>query len=104
MMLGQLQQGTVLLRLALCSLAALFLWFFTQGWNPPFSWREGDIPQRDVVARVDLSNSMRLPRRKSATAHEPWRSPSIYQDPEPLAQLRAELVSEVGKLLSVKSF
>ena len=104
MMLGQLQQGTVLLRLALCSLAALFLWFFTQGWNPPFSWREGDIPQRDVVARVDFEQLDAAATKEKRDRARTVAIAVYYQDPEPLAQLRAELVSEVGKLLSVKSF
>lgn len=47
-----LHRGDVLLRLALCAGAALVLWLVTGGWAPPFAYRTGFVPRRDVVARV----------------------------------------------------
>ncbi len=40
--------GHVLLSLV----AALFMWGVTQGWKPPFQYRLGYIPDRDIVAAV----------------------------------------------------
>jgi len=51
---GMLRSGMVLGRLGLCLLTAFTLWFITAGWEPPFAYREHDILQREVVARVDF--------------------------------------------------
>ena len=53
-LLGNLRRGSVLLRLALAAVVALFLLAFTRGWDPPFSHYEGEIPSRDIVARVNF--------------------------------------------------
>src|SRR5215510_10780350 len=51
-LLESLQRFDVLARIALCALAAVVLWLVVGGWNPPFDYRTGYVPQRDVVARV----------------------------------------------------
>ena len=103
-LLAQLQRGSVLLRLALCTLVALFLWLFTEGWNPPFSWREGMIPARDIVARVDFEQPDAVATQAKRDRARTLAVAVYDQDPEPLIQLRAELESEIGKLLSVETF
>ena len=40
--------GHILLSLV----AALLMWGITQGWTPPFQYRIGYIPERDIVAAV----------------------------------------------------
>ena len=40
--------GHILLSLV----AALLMWGITQGWTPPFQYRVGYIPERDIVAAV----------------------------------------------------
>ena len=37
-------RGDVLLRLALCLVSAIILWAITGGWEPPFSFRTGQVP------------------------------------------------------------
>jgi len=51
---SQLRRGSILLRLALCTLVAILLWAFTRGWEPPLNYRLGEIPQRDIIVRVDF--------------------------------------------------
>jgi putative nucleotidyltransferase with HDIG domain len=98
-----LQRGAVLLRLAMCAVAAIFLLFFTHAWDPPFSHRQGEIPRRDVIARVDFerpdpdaTNKARDEARRLAIAE-------YDQNPDPLVQLRGQLVSDVGKLAKAES-
>jgi putative nucleotidyltransferase with HDIG domain len=87
----------------MCAAAALFLWAFTQSWDPPFRHREGEIPKRNIVARVDFqvpdqagTQEARQRARKLAIG--------IYdQDPKPIEQLRAQLRSEIGKLLAAQT-
>jgi len=45
----------VLLRVALCFVAAVLVWAITGAWAPPFSYRSGYIPPRDIVSRASFS-------------------------------------------------
>lgn len=101
-LVGQLRRGSVLLRLALCALTAIILLVVTQGWDPPFVYREGQLPARDIVASVEFE-------QEDAEATEEARdrarrlAMAVYaQDAEPLIQLRAQLTSELSKLLSAE--
>ena len=40
--------------IGLCLVAALLMWGITQGWTPPFQYRIGYIPERDIVAAVSF--------------------------------------------------
>ena len=75
----------------MCAVAAMFLWAFTRGWDPPFSYRLGDVPQRNI------DRPRRLRAARSATrpnkARDEARKLAIAeydQDPEPLVQLRGQ--------------
>jgi len=99
-----LRRGRVLLRLALCSLVALTLWAFTQGWNSPFGYRVGERPSRNIVARIDFEQPD-LEATREARQRARKLAVAIYdQDPEPLVQLRAHLRSEIAKLLLTETF
>ncbi len=102
--LRQLRRGSVLLRLALCSLLALFLLVFTKGWDPPFNYRLGQVPKRDIVARVDFQQP---DEKATEEAREKARQVAIAvydQDPKPLTQLRAQLKLDVSKLLATENY
>ena len=103
-LLNRLQRGSVLLRLAMCALLALFLWVFTRGWQPPFTYQLGDIPARDIVASIDFEQI-----DEKATAEREARARRLAkatynQDPAPLVQLRAQLLSEISKVLVAENF
>ncbi|MEM8944966.1 MAG: HDIG domain-containing metalloprotein [Planctomycetota bacterium] len=101
-MLGQLRRGSVLLRLAICGLMAVFLLVFTRGWDPPFNYRLNDIPQRDIVAGIDFKQ-IDVEATEAKREQERRLVMAMYdQDPEPLIQLRAQLTSEISKLLSAE--
>jgi len=101
---GQLRRGSILLRLSLCALVALMLWAFTRGWDPPFDYRLGEIPQRDIVVRVDFQQPD--PKKTEEKREEARQlAVAIYdQDLEPLVQLRAQLRLDLGKLLSPETY
>ncbi len=50
--LRELLTAAVLIRLGIALLAAIAILYILSGWRPAFSYREGDIPQRAIVARV----------------------------------------------------
>ncbi len=86
-----LRHRDVLARIALAVLAAIVMTVVIRGWEPPFSYRTGYVPQRDIVA----SNSFtRRDEVATLAAQERERSQTRYvyaQDAEPLVQLRALL-------------
>jgi hypothetical protein len=103
-LVGNLRRGHVLLRLALCMLAALILWGFTRGWDPPFGYQVGQIPHRNVIARIDFEQPD-LDATEEAVKRARKLAFAVYDhDPEPLIQLRAQLRSEIGKLLAAETF
>jgi len=85
------QRGDVLLRLALCAVAAIAIWAISGGWAPPFTFREGYQPVRDVTARTAfaLPDPEQTDRaRDKAFEQEPY----VYrQDPKELDLRKADL-------------
>ncbi len=49
-----LRRREVLLRIGLSFAAAVLVWAATGGWAPPFGYRSGYIPPRDIVARASF--------------------------------------------------
>jgi putative nucleotidyltransferase with HDIG domain len=98
-----LQRGGVLLRLGLCAVAALFLWGFTRGWDPPFSHRLDEIVRRSLVARVDFKQPDRDTTKRNQRQAREETIATYDQNPEPLVQLRAKLRTEIGNLLGAKT-
>lgn len=51
---GSLQKRDVLVRIGLCVVAAWLMWLITGAWSPPFPYRAGYRPSRNIDARVDF--------------------------------------------------
>ena len=100
---AQLRRGSVLLRLALCTVAALVLWAFTKGWDPPFTYTEGEIPQRDIIARIDFDQPDKEATEKLRQKERELAMAVYDQDPQPIVQLRAQLRNQITKLLSAET-
>lgn len=102
-MLRQLRDRDVLLRLGICLVAVIAVWGSTTAWQPPFPYREGFTPTRDIVARA----AFREPdTRATDAARQQARMTVRYvyvQDPEPLVQLRAALARTVTELMAIPS-
>jgi putative nucleotidyltransferase with HDIG domain len=102
MLLAQLRRGNVLLRLALCALVAVVLLVFTRGWDPPFNYRLHEIPTRDIVASVDFEQVDEDATDEARNRARRLAMAMYDQDSEPLVQLRAQLISEITKLLTAE--
>lgn len=101
-----LQRAEVLWRIALCFAAALLMWLMLGGWAPPFPYRLGYTPRRDIDAKVTFQ---RIDHEKTEEAKNKAAREAVYvyvQDPAPLVQLRAALknaVAEVGAAGNLKT-
>jgi len=97
--------GAVLLRIGSAFLAAIAILLIQRGWQPAFSFREGDIPQRAIVARVpfdmvDVTKTAVLrdqQRRDSLCYYENHLLP--HSPLSPLSQLQSDLKQQVLLLL-----
>ncbi len=98
-----LQRGSVLLRLAMCAAAAIFLWAFTKAWDPPFSHRLGEVPHRNLIARVDFEQPDPAATNKARDEARLFAFGEYNLNPEPLVQLRGQLISDIGKVLQAKT-
>ena len=90
--------GKCLLQVFIALMAAVFVVIILQGWKPPFAFREGDIPQRDVIARVEFE----IPDvAKTSALRDQARSQvlCIYENnPEPVQQLGRDLRTALRSL------
>jgi putative nucleotidyltransferase with HDIG domain len=97
-LLGNMQRGDVLLRLGLCLLSAVFLWAVVGAWAPPFPFRTGLVPQRDLLSRVDFRkpDPVATQEAKHKAANQ---AHFVYQqDAAPLIQLRGALKAELADI------
>jgi cyclic-di-AMP phosphodiesterase PgpH len=93
-----LRRRDVLGRAALAFLAALAICVIIRAWDPPFSWRSGYVPARNITSRVNFGQES---QRATENARQAERSkvPYIFtQDPRPLVDLRASLRYAVVQL------
>ena len=102
-LLGQLRRGAVVLRLAIAAVTALLLLVSVKGWEPPRDFALGDIPSRDLTARVEFKQ---LDERATRDARNRARrfAQAVYDnDPAPLIQLVAQVRNEVLQLAAAES-
>ncbi|MEZ6136523.1 MAG: HDIG domain-containing protein [Pirellulaceae bacterium] len=100
--LKQLVTGKSLLQIAIGAVAAILLVIILQGWRTPFSYREGQVPDRDIVARVAFevidtqqTKLLRDQQRREVLCFYENRS-------EPILQLRSAIKDQLISLLGEK--
>ncbi len=102
-LLLQLRHSATLVRLGLTLLAIVALWVVVRGWAPPFPYRVGQVPHRELTARVSFEKSNPDATRDQQQAAR-RRTRYVYvQDPEPLVQLRSALVNQVLAVTNAES-
>ena len=101
-LLAFVQRADVLLRLGLAAVAALVIWLLTGAWAPPFAFRSGYIPPRDIVARTMFAD----PERTDALQKQK-RSETILvyeHNPGALIELRKALKDRVIQVVQPESY
>ncbi len=99
--MGSLRRQDVLARIALAAAASLALCVVVRGWAPPFTYRVGYAPSRDLIARVAFSDPVATQRQRDLIAGQVRY---VYcHDPEPLARIRSELADLLPALLADES-
>jgi putative nucleotidyltransferase with HDIG domain len=95
----QVLTGKSLLQSVLALCAATLVIVILQGWRPAFAYREGQIPERDIVARVafDMVDSGQTEMLRKQKRREVL---CFYQNnPQPILQLISTLKNKFAVLL-----
>ncbi len=99
-----LRHPDVLIRLGLFVAAALLLWLITGGGVPPPSFRTGDVPARNIIARVDFQvkdDTATIKRREEARQ----LAEAVYaNDQRKLEEVRQKLTNHVAELAGAESY
>ena len=102
--LEMLKQADVMLRIGMCVLTGLLFWFITTGWERPFSYREGQIPERAIAARVPFSVVNESETEKARDARRRKVTTIYRHDQGQINQLRLQLIEAIIQLKNVESF
>jgi len=95
-----LRRRDVLARIGLALLAAITIGVVIRAWDPPFAYRAGYVPSRNIEARVSFAHE---DRQATEDEKDRARSRVLYtyvQDPQPLQRLRAKLYDTVAKIVA----
>jgi putative nucleotidyltransferase with HDIG domain len=100
----QVRRTEVLARVAIGLVCALVMWIGTGAWNPPFPYREGMVPNRDVIASASFETvDAEMTREARQTAKR--KIECVYtHDPQPLVALRTLLSDRIANILRAESY
>lgn len=102
--LGHLQRSEVLLRIGLCVVAAVCMWTLAAGWAPPFGFRLGQLPGRDICARVAFSVPDPEATEQQRKQKRSEMACTYVHDDRPLKELRSALKSRMFQVLAPETF
>jgi putative nucleotidyltransferase with HDIG domain len=97
------RRADVLARVALCFATAFITWIATGGWRPALSFREGDMPTRNVVARVAFERTDEAATLEARNAARRIADCVYVHDPRPLIELQQALKDRVFQLRSAET-
>jgi putative nucleotidyltransferase with HDIG domain len=99
----RVSRADVLVRLAVCLVAALVLLVVVRGWAEPFPFRPGMVPPRGIVARVPFEKPD-PERTRTAQDRAAALVPVVYaQDKAPIVRLRDGLKTRVAEIAAADS-
>ena len=98
-----LQRADIVAKLGMCLLAGCAMWAITSGWKPPFSVRTGQVPLRDITARIRFE-TLDVEGTKEARRLARQKVICIYNhDGTQLEQLREALIEKVRQIVRADS-
>jgi putative nucleotidyltransferase with HDIG domain len=90
-------------RLAIALAGVAFIWVVTRGWEPPFAYRTGFVPNRAIVARVPFAviDEERTRDKRQQAFRE---TPAYYtNNPVKFRELADPLLADVLQLIEVEN-
>ncbi|NQU26188.1 MAG: HDIG domain-containing protein [Candidatus Nealsonbacteria bacterium] len=100
---ASLRRREVIEWLGLAAAAAVVIGVITQAWNPPFGYRTGYKPDRDIVARVDFERPDPIGTALNRQRAREQARRVYVRDPQPLVELRTRLHRQVSDLAAAET-
>ena len=99
-----LRSREVALRVGLCVVATIVMWAVTAAWAPPFAFRTGYVPRRDVTARTSFE--MRDQDRENQIIQQRRAATICYYENnvQPLIQIQQSLKDKVFHIVAADSY
>ncbi len=92
---ASLRRRDVLGRIGLAATAAIIMGVVMRAWEPPFAYRTGYTPARDIVARVPFARQNDWRTEEARQRARDGVCFTYVNNPQPLARLRKELRTSV---------
>lgn len=99
-----LKRADVMLRIGLCIIAGLLFWFITSGWERPFPYREGQVPERAIATRVPFS-TLNVSETERAREAKRRQVVTVYRhDQAQISQLQLQLSEAVYQVSKAETY
>lgn len=99
----RIRQPEVLVRLALWLAMACVLWIVTGAGAPPFAFRNGDVPPRKIVARVDFQREDEVETEKRRDEARRTAESVYTNNTRLLDEVRQGLTNKVSQIAQAES-
>lgn len=99
----QLRRGSVALRIFMAAAAAGLLVLMSRSWEPPRDYALGQVPTRDLTARVEFKQLDERATREARSRARRFAEAVYDNDPLPITQLGAQVRNEVTQLAGATS-
>jgi putative nucleotidyltransferase with HDIG domain len=100
---NSLQRRDLLMLTGLALVTAVAMCVVIKGWDPPFAYRMGYTPARDIITRVAFKQYDRDATRDAQHRAETQVRYIYANDPEPLVQLRAKLRNALSEVTAAEN-
>jgi len=100
---ANLRRRDLLGMIALALIAAVAMCLVIKGWDPPFAYRSGYTPSRDIVTRVTFKQYDHDATRDARRRAESQVRYVYVNDPKPLVQLRATLRNALAEVTAAEN-
>jgi cyclic-di-AMP phosphodiesterase PgpH len=93
-----LRRRDMLIRVGIALLASVVVCILIRGWDPPFGFQLGYVPQDNITARVEFTKENKEGTQQ-AKIRAKDQTPNVFKrDPQPLVQLRSTLRNALTQL------
>lgn len=91
-------------RVLLVLVSSIAIWLCLAGWQSRMTYRVGDVPQRDITARIDFQVPNELDTAAARVRAEDNALLVYSHDPAPFIQLRQNLLIQLEQLATVATY
>ncbi|RMF37887.1 MAG: HDIG domain-containing protein [Planctomycetota bacterium] len=100
--LARLLEGPGIARIGLAVLCCILFVLIFRGWEPPFAYREGDVPTRDIIARVPFTI---IDEQQTQALRDKQRREVLCfyaNDPQPIQRMADDVLAALRSMVEIQ--